>query len=62
VLAWVDDGVILWGGSAICNGAADPAACEDAEFQRVFYLHESALFGDVRDAGDCSCPPPLEAP
>jgi hypothetical protein len=62
LLTWVDNGVILWGGSAICEGAADPGGCDDAELQRAFYLHESALFGDVRDERDCFCPPPLGAP
>ncbi len=59
LLTWVDDGIIVWGGGTFCASATDHASCE-AEAQRAFYLPAPALFGDVHDAGECTCPPPLE--
>jgi len=58
VLVGTDDGVMVWGGSAECAGATDPSSCVDQEFQRAFYLPNPALFGEVEDSGECTCPPP----
>jgi len=60
VLAWVGDGVVVWGGSVWqdCDASPDPKVCFDAELQRAFYLPAAALFGEVHDTGECACPAP----
>jgi hypothetical protein len=59
VFAWVDDGIVVWGGSvwpAGCDASSDPLVCHDSELQRAFYLPARALFGQVHDTGECACP------
>jgi hypothetical protein len=61
VFTWVGDGIVVWGGwvwQNHCDASVDPAPCYDAEQQRLYYLPAAALFGDVRDTGECTCPAP----
>jgi hypothetical protein len=60
-LAWVDDGVVLWGGTVDCTDDPDPRACTERELQRAFFLSERALDARSSDSGDCYCPQALGA-
>jgi hypothetical protein len=60
-LSWVEEGLVLWGGTANCGDEPDPRACREAELQRAFFLSERAVFQDLSDSSDCVCPPALVA-
>jgi hypothetical protein len=55
LLIRVDGGVVVWGSQRTCDPGDD--ACE-AERQRVFFLSDAALLGEVHDEGACVCAKP----
>jgi hypothetical protein len=61
-LAWVEDGVVLWGGTVDCSDEPYPQTCAEAELQRAYFLSERALYAGSSDSGDCYCPQALGGP
>jgi hypothetical protein len=54
-LSWVDDGILINSGQRFCGGQL----CGEVLPARAWYLPSAAVFGEIGDPAECSCPAKL---
>jgi hypothetical protein len=57
-LAWIDDGLVVWGGRPACE---TDGCTRDDYSDRAWLLPAAAALGDIADVEGCSCPAPVAA-